>query len=342
MPKVTTKKAIRPRFTPAGWEHAAALDRVLCIGLDLAWFGGGALNAQSQSDLFSMVTLDLKSKTYSDYCYVRVPLSEHRVKDDPHANCDPDAHATIQHLQNAIAERNIPAVLLAIDAPLVARPHERIEFLSKREKKGVQQRVCEAVLREGIRGTSQRWKPQIQPGRPLCKRLVRLRDHLIACGFSIFPNQSEKMLMECFPSEAIWSGFQLTIETQWKSFKDYGNMPLDSVDARAYKNAKGQTRLPLAEYAKLVIQALSVIAHTNGLGARLWNQLIVDVIKQLAADGDFLYDGSEFGRSGKKLDDVVDSVLSLATSTAFAVGTAHVWMDADHEDGHILGPGNQR
>ncbi len=340
MSPASSKRAMRPRFTPAGWKNVTALDRVLCIGLDLAWFGGGASRPHSQSDLFSMVTLDLKTKTYSDYRYVRVPLGERKVKDDPHANCDPDAQATIQLLQNAIEERNIPAVLLAIDAPLVARPHEGIEFLSKREKKGVQQRACEDELRDGIRGTPQRWKPQIQPGRPLCKRLVRLRDHLIAGGFTIFPKQSEKMLMECFPSEAIWSGFQLTIETQWKSFKDYGNMPSGSVDARAYKNVKGQTRLPLAEYAKLVIQALSVVAHTNGLGARRWNQLIVDVISQLAADDDFLHAGSECGRSGKKLDDVVDSVLSLATSIAFALGTAHVWMDADHEDGHILGPGN--
>ena len=46
---------------------------------------------------------------------------------------------------------------------------------------------------------------------------------------------------------------------------------------------------------------------------------------------------------GKMLDDVVDSMLCLATAISYTSDNAHVWHDLKHpKDGHIIGPGNTR
>ena len=43
------------------------------------------------------------------------------------------------------------------------------------------------------------------------------------------------------------------------------------------------------------------------------------------------------------LDDVVDSLICLATAISYSAGLAHVWQDLNQPlDGHIIGPGSMQ
>jgi hypothetical protein len=82
-----------------------------------------------------------------------------------------------------------------------------------------------------------------------------------------------------------------------------------------------------------------LISGTSGI-AGLWGTLVEAALAWMIADPTWQTNGVY--RGGKLLDDVVDTMICLATSLSYAKRNAHVWHDSTHpDDGHIVGPGCQ-
>ena len=75
------------------------------------------------------------------------------------------------------------------------------------------------------------WHPNIQHGAPLTQRVVSLLNGLQQQGFSLWTQSTKldsKLVLECFPAEAIWA------------MKRLGQYPeaLLASDVKAYKSSK--------------------------------------------------------------------------------------------------------
>jgi hypothetical protein len=138
---------------------------------------------------------------------------------------------------------------------------------------------------------------------------------------------AERSVIECFPAEAIWS-------VKRQSCYD---PQLTAACVKAYKKQKGRCLTGL-QVQELMPNALGAFAAPSG-DARHWATMLEAGMVWMLEDQTWcLKDG--YYRGGKLLDDVVDTLICLATSLSWARGRAHVWQDPTRpDDGHIIGPG---
>ena len=302
----------------------------LCIGLDIAWFGGSKNDPSSRYDFLAAVLLDSKSNV-QDVDYLRVHLNNH----------DLAARQTAAGLKTLIEKYDSKAerIVLAVDAPLQA-VSRRLPARMPIPKKGtVQRRACEEYLnckRKSIdksSGGAKGWHPNIQPGAPIAPRVESLLHELESTfqPWTVGNPEIQKLIIECFPAEAIWSAKRMG----W--FADY----LCADDVKAYKKQKGKQLI-----AQEVTELVETILLPFGKVCRAsdWNdQVVAQALKKILKDSDNLWKKNDRYSGGKMLDDVVDSLICLATAISYASGNAHVWQDANNlEDGHIIGPGKMQ
>lgn len=109
-------------------------------------------------------------------------------------------------------------------------------------------------------------------------------------------------------------------------------------EAREYKTFESRP---------LPVPLLICAAHRNLVGfmpaigvpapcARAW---IAQVSSALLTDPQLTDNTGTRMMGGKLFDDVIDSVNCVFTAIAFRHDAAHVWLGADPQDGHIIGPG---
>jgi hypothetical protein len=137
-----------------------------------------------------------------------------------------------------------------------------------------------------------------------------------------------KVVIECFPAEAIWAMKRLNrFETEHTASK-----------VKCYKH-QARNILSAQKVADLTRTVLNGFAADSG-HAELWTVLVEHAIDWMCSDATWRNAPDQY-RGGKLLDDVVDSMICLATSLSYAQGQHHVWQDPAYpEDGHIIGPGN--
>ncbi len=111
---------------------------------------------------------------------------------------------------------------------------------------------------------------------------------------------------------------------------------INVAQAKSYKKHKGQ-ELSAQKVKELVEAALLPFAKV--CKDEVWKNDVVEIVlEKILADPVWMRNG--FYAGGKMLDDVVDSMICLATAISYTAGNAHVWLDPDRpDDGHIIGPG---
>ncbi len=298
----------------------------LCIGLDIAWFGGSASNKASQFD-FLASTLVSDNNPNHNFRYERVALKDR----DPTARilCD-SLTALIDSYQG-----DYDRVVFAVDAPLQAMHRPNLPTRKPLSARGtLNRRACEETLSKNrvaidkLLGGAQGWQPNVQPGAPLAPRVVSLLAQLTD-AFDVWTPEntaSDSLMIECFPAEAIWAAKR----QNW-----YSNNTT-SIEAKIYKKQQGN-QLSQQEVIELVTSTLYPFRyiHSNFDWQKLVDTMLAEILRDPAWKKEDYYPG------GKMLDDVVDSMLCLATAVSYAAGNAHVWFDKNApEDGHIIGPGS--
>lgn len=298
---------------------------ILCIGLDIAWFGGCAKDKDSQFDCIGagFISPHAEQPTFT---LIRVPLE----------NRDPNAVQLLVAIDGLLRKHNsIKRVVFALDAPIQAVDRGLPDRPPRLSPGSVERRECEnyldkqcRYLQKSIIGDN-RWRPKIQPGAPLAHRVVSLLNELQKHGFSLWTRESqnaEKILIECFPAEAVWAIRQL----------GYCPESANAACIKAYKGQKG-TSLSTEKVGSLVHNVLDAFAPVTGITAH-WPTLVNQTINQMLNDPAWQVNG--YYRGGKYLDDAVDILICLVTSLSYAYHLAHVWQDPQHaDDGHIIGPG---
>jgi len=320
---------VEPNRQPSQNRIARGDGIVLCIGLDIAWFGGSAKKKDSQYDCLASALVRPEDQG------INLQINRVGLEDR-----DPDAIQLLQGVDALLNEhRGVERIVFAMDAPIQSAVRDHFVARTPLSVAGmVERRACENRLSErrqaidreavGVNG----WHPNIQPGAPLAPRVEQLLEGLIGRGFDFWMTDNripEKLVIECFPAEAIWA------------MKRIGCYPdvITAAKAKAYKRQQGK-RLTAEQVQSLVHDVLDSFG-TSCVGNERWLGLVNAVIAWMTDDQtgqteDGLY------RGGKLLDDVVDTMICLATSLSYAHERAHVWFDpADVDDGHIIGPGIQ-
>jgi hypothetical protein len=314
MNTTTIAKTLNEPFpNPTGYK---SFKSTLCIGLDIAWFGGSKNNLDSQYDCLTSTIIRLGEKSI---------LQCDRVK---LVGRDPDAGLIAEAIRYRVDERNdVEQVVLAIDAPLQttqgAPPSPQ-----KKAFRGCERHFNECRKRiDRAAGGSRGWQPNVQPGVPLAPRVQELLKKLQGYNFKLWSEQTaedKKLVIECFPAEGIWAA---------KRLGHYAEC-MTATCVKAYKNQNG-IRLSAAQVRKVVNDAMrdAFVFLPGG-----WPHLVDQITAWMLEDKTWQRDGNYCG--GKLLDDVVDSMISLATALSYANGKAHIWQDPDNpDDGHIIGPG---
>lgn len=292
----------------------------LCIGLDIAWYGGSKGRPETQNDCLISAVSDPQSAGMQ-LQFARVKLS-HR---------DESAAQIFDAIQRVIEQHGAGVrVVLALDAPL--QTNRTVPVGRKKAR-----RSCEEILNEGRKrideaaGGAKGWHPNIQPGVPLASRVQQLLSLLHQqLAFETWTEGSagaSRLIIECFPAEAIWAAKRMgcyashLTADQVKAYKKQQGKRLSSDDVAALAN-----RVLLDGFRALC----SVPLH--------WPNLVEALIGQMLALEDWQKEGAYMG--GKFLDDAVDSAICFATALSYANGNAHIWHDmANPGDGHIIGPG---
>jgi hypothetical protein len=307
-------------FVRTGWTEQKL--PILCIGLDLAWFGGSRNDRDSQFDCLAYVALTRDGP--ADYGLKRVSLASAPTGDENlYANFDINSELLLGALEELVAQHKDHAVVLAIDAPLQAQPATARAI----KQDGLRRRACENLLQETCSATATVWRPNIQPGFPLAQRVLSLLHSLTNLGYALFPKLARFQIIECFP-----------VEAQWSAAARGGFARLAPLEARSYKNC-GSGALPLHLYSRFTIDALDGLAPVCGLEIRGWNTIVCSILDRLSRDTRWIDSQTGHGRGGKLFDDAIDATIALCVAIAFAKGAAHVWMQNAGEDGHIIGPG---
>lgn len=322
---VSTQKTIYPvSSTTCPLPHIVT-EGTLCIGLDIVWFGGSKGDSRSQYDCLGAVVI-LPGDIHQKSSIRRVKLIDR----------DPDAKQLLRAIDELLQEYpHINRVVFAVDAPIQAidrgfPPRNPNSKIGKREF-----RACEVYLSnqrkiiDRLRGGNDGWHPNIQPGAPLASRVMFVLEGLKKRGFTLWTREekhSNRLVIECFPSEAIWAVKQL------------GYYPKDAIAAcvKAYKKQEGVFLSP-RQVELLVHDVLDAFGPATG-NAKLWSGIVGETVSWLLNDPTWQKSGQY--RGGKLFDDVVDTMICLATSLSYAYHTAHAWQDTQQpNDGHIIGPG---
>ena len=140
--------------------------------------------------------------------------------------------------------------------------------------------------------------------------------------------RAPKLVIECFPAEAIWAMKRL----------NRFEAALTALEVKAYKG-QAKRSLTARQVADVTRTVLDGFTFDSGRGA-VWTILVDHAIEWMCSDKTWV-DSEDNYRGGKLLDDVVDSMICLATSLSYAHGRYHVWQDPERcDDGHIIGPGS--
>ena len=349
------KPAVRvPPWVSAGGPIQG---NVLCLGIDVAWWGGqaGKSNKATRSECLAIAKR-------LDGCWQ--PLAIRRIdltpknnddakNDDKVANADAKAELLAEAIRQIVNEARGDwgdefSVVVAADVPLRATERKHLPEPSRsrdpRDKKAKKKddkkhppvaakRQCDIAWSEAKKAHDDQWRDfQILPGAPLYPRVRCLIKQLEGMGFTLLkqPNDApnKRVAIEVFPNEVLWSAGVL------------GHT--DSLNAsaiRAYKKiGKAKATLPSAAFLAICETTLYPAMRVAGLPNDVQDDWHQTVVNHLRAEG-ILTDAPSVGRTGKKFDDCIDSFLSLMAGVAFADGRAHVHLGEDHEDGHIVGPG---
>lgn len=292
----------------------------LCIGLDIAWFGGSKGDLDSQHDCVvaaviapghALPILDIQ----------RVSLTGR----DPSGILTARAIGLLIHRYGD----QVQNIVLGIDAPLLST-----QVIPKGRERAW--RSADRVLSDTRKaidqhfGGSQGWHPTLQPGAPLAPRVVSLLGYLKSeFDFHVWSpddQDREKLILEVFPSEAIWA------------MKRHGGYAAHSTaeKVRRYKKLKG-TLLSELDVHDILTHVLAPVGPILRI-QKEWQFIQEESLNWMLSDPSWVQ-GEGF-RGGKLLDDVVDSLLCLASSISYTLGLAHSYLDMDKpEDGHIIGPG---
>jgi hypothetical protein len=302
---------------------------VLCIGLDVAWFGGSAGDRDSQHDCLAWTLLDRRAgRPLTILSHLeRVSLQ----------NRDPDASQLLRAIEALLeTHRSVDRVVFAIDAPVQAAPRPHLPARAASAPGGsIERRACENYLSQhrqridSLMGGAGDWYPNILPGAPLAPRVLNLLAGLDRLGFRLWTTAEQaaaRLVIECFPAEAIWAMRRL----------DRYAAALTGTQVKRYKGLDGS--LTAQRVTALIHTVLGGFAADSG-NAGVWNILVEHAIDWLLADAAWRTAPDQY-RGGKLLDDVVDSMICLGTAMSYAHGRFHVWLDPGQPaDGHIIGPG---
>lgn len=317
---------------------------VLCIGIDIAWWGGQAGRSKKQTRSECLAIATRLNGIWGNMELRRVDLTErdNPDADDLTANADAEADLLVDAVRDALSRfATVPHVVLAGDVPMMATARPELPTPNKKKErrqkdvecKSVGYRQCDLKWQAECSNSPPRWRDvQILPGAPLYPRIEKLVAKLQAIGFKLYQHpcniHSAHTLLECFPNEVLWSAGV------------FGHADtLTAASLRAYKRiGKLNVRLPSDAFLALCRHTLFPAMRAACLDHKTCERWYEAFLGQLRHDKVVTDDPAE-GRSGKSFDDCVDSVLSLTAAVAFVEGIAHVHQGNDPSDGHIVGPG---
>jgi len=316
---------------------------ILCLGIDVAWWGGQRKKPESQQD--TIVYTTIKEGDAADLTFHPVNLSgsaNPRGSDPTEPNFDSDGKLLGNAVSSIIGSQrgSCSRCLLALDTPVEAayRPKQpaRIKAGKKGQKTGAERRQCERELEAYKKGLLKKfartgWNSslKIQSGSPISPRMRCLLQLAQKDGFSFWRKgcpACERQLIEIFPSEAIWS---LGIQGR------YANASPSKV--RAYKKPKPRriSRREAKEQAMVTLSGFKELFNlpfTSRLPVQRWIEQIADHACDVS-----LKRGDSIVSKGKGFDDPIESGIALLTGIAFLIGVYHAW--GDGSDGTVVGPG---
>jgi hypothetical protein len=315
---------------------------ILCLGIDVAWWGGQRNNPESQRDTIVYTTIN--GGIAADLIFRPVNLSaaaNPKGSDPTEPNTAADGSVLGKAVSSIIKEHEgrCSRFILALDTPVEAahRPTQpaRIKAGKKGQKTGAERRQCERELeahkkslRKTFSGTGWNALLKVQSGSPVSPRMRCLLRQAEMDGFSFWRTGCpvhDRQLIEIFPSEAIWS---LGVQGRYPG--------RSSSEVRAYKRSEPK-RVAKREAWDQAMATLSGFTQLfdSPLASRLpvprWAEQIADYACGVALD-----DGGTVSK-GKGFDDPIESGIALLTGIAFLVGSFHAW--GDGSDGTIVGPG---
>lgn len=338
----TDHRLADPEPLAAMYAAVALATPILCLGIDVAWWGGQRNNSESQRDTIVYTTINAGIAADLIFRPVNLSVAANPKRSDPtEPNNDADGSILGKAVSSIIKEHEgkCSRFMLALDTPVEAahRPTQpaRIKAGKKGEKTGAERRQCERELeaykkslRKRFAGTGWNASLKVQSGSPVSPRMRCLLGQAEMDGFSFWRKgcpAHDRQLIEIFPSEAIWS---LGVQGRYPG--------RSSSEVRAYKRsepkrvakpeARDQAMATLSGFTQLFDSPL--VSH---LPAPRWAEQIADYACGVALD-----DGGTVSK-GKGFDDPIESGIALLTGIAFLVGNFHAW--GDGSDGTVVGPG---
>jgi hypothetical protein len=331
-PTLASSTAFSMEAIPVKTEGA-----VLCIGVDVAWWGGqtGSGKKSSRTETIAYVSRD--NGEWSQLSLKRVDLnSSYKPNADPFTpNADADAHLLTQGIKEVLASHpRIKNIVLAVDMPILALDDgmPRPRKANERGGEGGQYRACDLAWMRMRERSAKGWsRVNIFAGAPIVPRVRALVEKLRELAFEVYgrcASEHQRVVIECFPNEVAWSAGVL-------GFAE--GLTINSL--QLYKRlGKHRTPLPQDLFDGVWKHPIDLAFRTALVDCNCRSRWLGDVRQWLAADGVF-DKNTLIGKTGKQFDDVIDSVLSLSAAVAYAMGTAHIHQGTDPEDGHIIGPG---
>ena len=317
----------------------------LCIGIDVAWWGGSRNKSVSQRDT---IVAGLICEN------IAVPLSiepvelkgapNDRGSEPTEPNYDRDGQLLIEAIDRVLNRYmgRYDDCVLALDAPLEARCRRgqppRKKAVRKGDRMFAERRACEDALSRYMSAdpANAPWNQdvKIQPGSPIAPRIARICSHLSdRMGFTMFRPGSEhvaRQLLEIFPSEAIWAlgclgAYARQTSTEVRAYKAKHPSSLVQADARTY------ALRPLQGFVHLIANSGAPRAHVYRA-----NDWIEQIARHAGTISTSRRQPSQVDK-GKGYDDPIESGIAFLTALMFIQGEHHVW--GDGSDGTIVGPG---
>lgn len=315
----------------------------LCLGIDVAWWGGSPGRRDSQRD--TIVYTVVSAGTTPDLRFRPVDLSAAKNfgPTQIEANFDSRGELLVEQIKAILGENtgNFQRCVVALDAPLEARRREnqppRVKAAGAGQRTGAERRGCEKAIQRYKKeelangNNAQAWHSdlRIQSGSPIAPRIASVLTRLSACDFQCWGNdrnRHERQIIEIFPSEAIWS----------LGLLDSFPQNLNPKEVRSYKNKKTRS-LNRANAMETALMPLLGFVTRFQSEARLpwysWSQQVAEYACNTAVDE--RNPGSV--RTGKGFDDPIESGIAFLTAVSFVGGLSHMW--GDGSDGTIVGPG---
>jgi hypothetical protein len=261
----------------------------------------------------------------------RVELTRFNPKaEEWEPNADPDGGALLIELNRVFEKQSdMTKMVVALDAPLLA-VERGLPLRKKSQKVGeVERRACDRAWAAAVSLSPSGWTAiNIQPGAPLPPRIAAIVEKVTVAGFTLFQKpeapRSNRLLIECFPNEVIWSAGVLG----HCGAHTFGSMT-------AYKRmGKCRTVLPRETLQSVCAHTVRPCLEVAGLDADEWMSAFWGWLSK-----DRLVVSGVEGKTGKCFDDAIDSMLSLIAAASYVDGHAHVHQGDDPMDGHIIGPG---